>query len=207
MSITNGYATLAQFRTHMGDTTTKLSTELCERAISAASRAIDRYCGRRFWLDATATTRVYRPDDAYTAWVQDIGTTTGLIIATDTTGNGTFATTWASTDYQLEPLNADKGPDATAYAWWRITAIDRYTFPLSTLRTTLQVTAKHGWSAIPVDVEEACLIKASGLYERIKSPLGMASGISEFGVVRISRSDPDVVGLLQPYMKFDVRAI
>ena len=207
MAITNGYATLAQFRVHMGDTGTTLNTDLSERAIESASRAIDRWCGRKFWLDQNATDHYYRPDDAYMVWVDDIGTTSGLVIATDTTGDATFATTWASTDYELGPLNADQGGDSTAYAWTRIEAVDRYTFPVGSRRRPLKVTAKHGWSSVPKDVEEACLIKASSLFERRKSPMGMASGISEFGVVRISRSDPDVMGLLHPYVKLRVGAV
>lgn len=210
MSLSNSYATVAQFRVHMGDTGTALSTELAERALNASSRAVDHWCGRRFWLDPTVTVRYYKPteDEAHEADVQDIGVApTGLIVATDTAGDGTYATTWAATDYQLEPLNADQGADALAYSWNRIVAVDRYTFPPATRRHTLKVTARHGYSAIPTDVEEACLLKAASLFERRKSPTGMVSGISEFGVVRISAKDPDVVALLHPFVRFGVRAI
>ncbi|HET8684780.1 MAG TPA: hypothetical protein VFM54_23345 [Micromonosporaceae bacterium] len=210
MAITNGYATLAQLREHLGDTGTTLTAAVAERAIEAASRAIDRHCGRKFWLDAAVAVRVYRPDDAYVAWVDDIGTTTGLVIKTDTTGDGGYATTWASTDYQIEPLNADvvaAGDTVTPYAWWRIVAIDRYTFPRATRRHTLQVTARFGWSAIPDDVEQACLLKAAALYERRNSVQGVA-GFNGFGEVRISRfEDPDVAALVGPYVRHTVRAV
>jgi hypothetical protein len=43
MPITNGYAALADLRAHMGDTGTVLVTAVAERAIEAASRAIDRH--------------------------------------------------------------------------------------------------------------------------------------------------------------------
>jgi hypothetical protein len=204
--LTDAYCTLAELREHMGDTSTTLTAAVAERAINAASRAIDRHCGRWFYQEAAARVRVYRPDDAYEAWVDDISTTTGLVIKTDTTGDGTYATTWASTDYQLEPLNADivgSGSTVQPYAWWRIVAIDRYTYPSSTRRPTLQVTARFGWSAVPDDVQEACLIKAAALYERRNSPGGVA-GVDGFGVVRIGRSDPDVVELLGPYRRLDV---
>src|SRR5689334_3210749 len=117
VTVTNGYCTLAQLRTHFGDTGSGLSTELLERAINATSRAIDNYCGRRFWLDSTVQTRLYRPELDDLAWVDDIGTTTGLIIKTDSAADGTYATTWATTDYELQPLNADA--NGQAYAWWR----------------------------------------------------------------------------------------
>lgn len=199
MSVTNGYCTLAELRTHLGDTNTELSTELLERAINVTSRAIDKFCGRRFWLDTTVESRVYRPDHPFEAWVDDIGTTTGLVVKTDTTGDGTWATTWDAADYQLEPLNADMA-DA-AYAWWRIVAVDDKTFPVDDYRTTLQVTAKFGWSAVPDEIAEACLLRASAVFKRKDSPMGF-SNVGEFGPVRISRQmDPDVAALLSPYQR------
>lgn len=209
MAIVNGYTDLTNFRSHMGDTATTLTAAVAERAIEAASRAIDRHCGRWFYQEAATSVRVYRPDDPYTAWVDDISTTTGLVIKTDTTGDGTYATTWASTDYQLEPLNQDivgSGTTVQPYAWWRIVAIDRYTYPQSTRRHTLQVTAKYGWTAVPDDVELACLIMSAALYERRNSPSGI-HGIDGFGVVRVNQYDPDVQRLLAPYCKLRVGAL
>lgn len=204
MAVTNGYATVAELRTHFGDSGSALSLELLERAINATSRAIDRHCGRRFWQDASTQAKVYRPRDADIAWVDDISTTTGLVIATDTTGDGTYETTWASTDYQLEPLNA--ATESVAYAFWRIVAIDRYTFPVHNLRTTLQITARFGWSAVPDEVNEACLLRAASIFKRKEAVFGVA-GFNGFGEVRITRRDPDVMELLHPYVKIGVGAV
>lgn len=202
--VVHGYCTLAQLRAHLGDGSSNLSEALLTRAINATSRSIDKWCGRRFWQDSTVVVRTYRPDDPYIAWVNDISTTTGLVIKTDTTGDGTFATTWATTDYQLEPLDADDA-DA-AYAWWRIVAIDRYTFPTPVRRPTLQVTAKFGWAITPDEVEEACLLRAAAVFKRSEAVFGVA-GFGEFGVVRIGRQDPDVVELLSPFRRFDAVGI
>lgn len=191
----------------MGDTANVMTVAVGERAITAASRAIDKHCGyplRKFWLDSAATAKVYRPDDPYEAWVHDIGSTTGLVVETDTTGDNTYATAWDSADYQLEPLNADGG-DA-AYAWWRIVAVAAKTFPGGRYRPTLQVTAKWGWSAVPDDVHLACLIKAAALYERRNSPDGIHA-VDGFGAVRINRYDPDVLELLGPFQREYVGAI
>lgn len=200
MTVTNGYCTNAELRIHLGDAGTTLNAALLDRAVNAASRAIDKYCGRRFWQDSEPATRVYRPDDPYVAWVDDISTTTGLIVATDTAADGTYATAWTTDDYQLEPLTAagDSAP------WWRIVAVGGYTFPQGTRRATLQVTAKFGWAAIPDEVNAACLIRASSLFKRKEAPFGVA-GFSDLGVVRISRrGDPDVVDLLDPFVRHDV---
>ena len=203
MTVTNGYCTAAELRIHLGDAGTTLNATLLDRAVNAASRAIDKYCGRRFWQDSAVAARLYAPDDAYTAWVDDISTTTGLIVATDTTGDGAYATTWAASDYQLEPLTA--AGDSTP--WWRIVAIGSYTFPQGARRAPLQVTAKFGWASIPDEVNQACLIRAGALFKRREAPFGVA-GFSDLGVVRISRrGDPDVVELLDPFVRLDVRGV
>ena len=204
MAVTNGYCTRAELQQHFGDAGGKLDEDLLDRAINATSRAINRHCGRRFWQDSAVQAKVYRPRDTDIAWVDDISTTTGLIIATDTTGDGTYDTTWATTDYQLEPLNADT--DSEAHAWWRIVPIDRYTFPVDDRRTTLQVTAKFGWSAIPDDVNEACILRAAAIFKRKEAVFGVA-GFGQFGEVRITRRDPDVMELLHPYVKIGVGAV
>jgi hypothetical protein len=204
VAVTNGYCTVAELREHLGDDRQALNEALLERAINASSRAIDLWTGRRFWLDGTVTARSYRPDLTDVAWVDDIGSTTGLVIATDTTGDGSWATTWATTDYQLEPLNA--AVSGTGYAWWTIGAIDRYTFPVAARRPTLRVTALHGWSAVPDGVAEACLLKAASLFKRKDAPFGVA-GFGEFGAVRITRRDGDVIELLHPYVRLGVGAV
>lgn len=206
MAVTNGYATLAQLREHLGDAAATVSTEGLERALNATSRAIDKHCGRRFWIDATVKVRTYRPEEGDLAWIHDIGTTAGLVIKTDTAGDGTYATTWAATDYELGP-DPEAAVDEDAYAFWRVHAVDRYLFPLTGRARPVQVTAKFGWSAVPVDVEQACLIRAAAIFDRRESVNG-TKGFDQFGVVRISRKrDPDVCELLDNFIKIGVGAV
>lgn len=204
MALTNAYTTVADVRNQFSDTSLKLDVSQLERAINATSRAIDRFCGRRFWQDADVVARVYRPRYADHVFVDDISTDTGLIVKTDTTDDGTFDTTWDAADYDLEPRNLDvvaSGDTGDPFAWWQLVAIDDKAFPLSARRATLQVMARFGWSAVPDDVTEAAIIKASSLFRRKEAPFGVA-GFGDFGAVRISRTgDPDVVDLLHPYQR------
>lgn len=206
MAVTNGYCTLQELRDHFGDSADALPVTDLERAINATSRAIDLYCGRRFWRDAAdaLTTRVYRADDAYELDVADISSTTGLVIATDTTGDGTYSTTWTTSDYQLEPLNADV--DGGAYAWTRIVAVDDELFPVHERRTTVQVTARHGWSETPSQVNEACILRAAAIFKRREAVFGVA-GLNGFGDVRITRKDPDVIDLLHNFVRIRVGVV
>lgn len=177
-------------------------------AVNATIQAVIRYCGRSFEKVATAseTAKVYTRagegswrgiNSPTTAIVHDIWDTTNLAVKTDDGDDGTFETTWASTDYQLEPLNLLDGDTYSPY--WLIRAVDGRTFPTGNRRAALQVTAAWGWTAVPDDVKQAALIKAARIWSRRESPQGVA-GFGEFGVVRISRAqDPDVADLLSPF--------
>jgi len=213
VTISNGYTDQATFKSYMGLTVTTYDTFI-DQTITAASRAIDNYCQRRFWLDTNPVARTFEPQGLLTLDLNDdrdnplgaeIGDTTGLTIATDPGGTGTFSVTWAATDYQLLPQNA-------AYAfpeprpWTSVRAVGTKTFPwlVNTWLTHLnrvQITAKWGWPAIPATVTQACLIKSARLFHRKDSPQGVA-GFGEFGVVRISqKDDPDVCSMLDPYRR------
>jgi hypothetical protein len=197
------YATVGELRAALADDVRQaLDPGQLEQAIRSASRAVDDWCSRpggKFWLDPTATTKVYVTRDLHCAWVDDIGSSSGLVVKTDTAGDGSFAITWAASDYQLEPLNA--ASTGGAYTWNRIVAIGSQTFPYSLSygrRPTLQITARHGWSQVPDPVREAALLTAARLYRRKDAPFGIV-GADDFGAVRITRQDSDVVALLQPY--------
>lgn len=203
MAVVNGYCSVFDVREHIDDTSNTIPNAVIERAINAVSRAIDNYCGfplRRFWKDSTPTARDYVVDDPYVMFVTDIASKSGLTIQTDT-GDGTFSTTWASTDYQLTPLNADL--NGFAYAWTKVEAIGSRLFPFSsTGRPTLRITASHGWSAIPDEVYQACVIRTVSILKRKDAPFGVA-GFGEFGTsVRIRAEDPDVADLLMSFRRY-----
>jgi hypothetical protein len=198
MTVTNGYCTAADIRAELGDDASKLSSALVDKAANAASRAVDRHCHRRFWQDPAPVARTYRPCEPWRADVDDISTSAGLLVKTDTSGNGTWSTTWQIGDYSLEPLNADA--DGPAYAWWTIVSVGNQQFFSLPLRPSLQVTARWGWSQVPDDVAEATILKAVSLFKRKDAPFGVA-GFGDFGPVRITRKDPDVVDLLNGYIR------
>jgi len=205
MPVTNGYCTVEELRAWMGDTGTILSSDVLEKAINTASRAIDDFCGvgRKFWLDNTPIARDFRVREPNIAWVYDIGDLTGLKIETDDVGDGSFLTTWSSTDYDLSPFQEDTDK---AHTWYRIHAIGRQ-FPVNSIRRTLRVTAKWGWSAVPDQIKQATLMKANILVLRKDSPYGVA-GFSEYGVVRLNRSeDPEITRLIAPFVRSNVVAI
>ena len=200
MAITNGYTTLNEFKAYLFPSANYGSAEdaQMEGAIEAASRIIDNFTNRRFFLDASVSERVYYSDTPIRCTVDDFSTITGLIIKVDTGDNGTFDQTWASTEYILEPLNATVG-GVTDQPYNTIIATIPKLFPVTGRRPRIQVTAKWGWAAVPHSIEQACLIQASRLYRRAQTPEGFAAG-EGFGAIRVSTLiDPDVKMLISPF--------
>lgn len=199
------YVDTDTFSDYLGGTNAT-SEILLEMAVNSASRAVDGYCQRKFTLDATPVARTFVPDDLLNLRdLPDIGSTDGLVLKTDPSGDGTYEIVWSASDYQLLPQNA---PYATPEAkpWTAIRAVGTKTFPwlVNTWLTHLdrvQITACWGWPAVPDAVIQATLIKAARIYFRKDSPQGVA-GFDQFGPVRISRQDdPDVMNLLSDYRR------
>lgn len=196
MPLRNPYCQITDIRDQLGDEGAKLDPDLIERAINATSRAIERHCGRRFWADPTPIPRLYVATRPRALNVADISTTTNLMVETDRSAAGAW-TALDTSAYHLEPLNADA--DGPAYAWRRIVIDAGPPFPVHPRRPLVCVTARWGWSALPDDIAEAAILKATSLFKRREAPFGVA-GFGEFGAVRITRADPDVVELLEPYV-------
>jgi hypothetical protein len=192
------YATLPEFRDHIGvsDNVSGRDPQLTA-ALEAASSAIDQWCERTFNVVAggdAASARIYRTPVRDVLRVDDIVDTTGLVVE-----SSIDAVTWssvASVNYALNPLHPQTG--------WPYTGIEfiscvgsRYT----------RVTARYGWSAVPAAIKTATLMQAHRLYKRISSPTGV-EGVADFGPVRVSRVDPDISALIQPYRRLgNVRGI
>ncbi len=197
MTLTNAYLTLPQFKSMTGKTTVT-DDPTAEMAINAASRAIDAVCERRFYADAAATARVYTPDDWYEVRVDDFHTITGLAVKTDPGDDGTYETTWSTTDYELYPLNGIvSGIEGWPYT--RIRAVEGRTFPCGQ-RATVQVTAQWGWATVPAAVVQACSLVANDYWKSKDAPFGIA-GVDGDGIVARIRSNPQIRGLLAPYIK------
>jgi hypothetical protein len=199
VTIVNGYATRPEFQAwSQSDSSTKF--DQMDSVVTAASRAIDEYCQRRFYQDGTVPAPVTRTFMAVDGRFLRLGPFNDLVslstLKTDAAGDGTFETTWTTTDYELGPLDRPPGRPYT-----QIDTIAGLQFPTSQRpgrSARVEVTGVWGWAAIPPEVHNACLIKAARLFTRMQSPNGIA-GVDAFGPVRINRSeDGDVITLLDP---------
>ena len=164
MALTHPYLTLQELQDLARDQLTAYDTEY-QRAIAAASRQIDDYCGRHFWKEETPSERLFRPDEVDLLWTGDFATTDDLVVKTDEDGDGVFETTWSATDWQAEPFERMNGRP-----YERIAAVGGRDFPVDCTTTSrgrrrsrrarVQVTAQWGWPEVPWEVKQACAILA-----------------------------------------------
>jgi hypothetical protein len=163
MTITNGYATLPEFKAYVTGPGSTISTDsgddaVIESIIEGASRYIDRETLRTFYARA-AEARLQDVPDGQTLYVDDdlFSIDTGGLV----NGDGTVI---VAANYQLLPLN--KSPKyairlnlSSSYAW----AISSSTGASG----AISVTGSWGYSATaPHDIRLACLTIAKGVYNR-----------------------------------------
>jgi hypothetical protein len=193
--VANEYVTLDELKAQFGiEPADDARDAELNRARASASRSIDKTTGRRFWLDEEPVQRVFNPrgrivreTDGELFLVDDIGSAAGLVVET-----GSGASWSAVTGYESSPDNAlaEGRP---------VTGLLRVFGTWGTSTSRLRITAQFGWPAVPDDIHEAALILASRLFKRKDSPEGII-GSAEWGVRNLSRRDPDVWNLIEPYI-------
>ena len=194
------YATLSELKVFVGippaDTADDAALTL---ALDSATAQVDGWCDRTF--TAAVATRLYTPDYGDYLDVDPISTATGLVVATDDNGDGTFETTWTvNTDFRLDPANAV----ANGEPFTRLVGLGTRRFWTSQYRPTVSVTASFGWpgGTPPAPVKLATLIQSSRLFKRKDAPFGVAGSV-EFGseLRLLNELDRDAQNLLRPYRR------
>lgn len=167
-------------------------------AIEGTCRWIERRCKRVFRQVHEA--RVFEVDDPYNVSLGHYNDLTGVIaLSTDADGDGVFETVWPSSAYEVRSPQRSKFPeDAPANA---LRALGQ-SFPQNTTLggriERIKVDGLWGWESVPDPIRQAAKIMAARIVKRKEAPEGVM-GMGQFGVVRVSRSDPDVNALIEPY--------
>jgi hypothetical protein len=172
-----------------------------ELAIAAASRAVDRHCGRQFGLIAAPEARYFTAQwhTRLARWVvpvEDVMTTTGLLIAYDEDLDETFGS--SITDYVMQPRNNA----AVSLPWSMIAVSTESTTQPCGYADAVRVTARWGWTAVPDPVKQATLMQASRLLSRRDSPFGIAGSPEAGSELRLQEKvDPDVKVVLRTFQR------
>lgn len=188
------YGDLATLKAMLGITDTTRDT-LLNLELATATQQINDMCGRSFTASTTiATSKVLtaynRVDGEGNLRVPDIGDVTGLVVET---GSPASWSTTVATAYYPAPENAIAG--GSPVTWLR----SGYLQTPWSYNPYVRVTARWGWPATPAPVTKAALLLASRLYARRLSPEGV-TGSQDWGGIRVTRTDADVMALLSPYM-------
>lgn len=187
--IVDGYLTSDQAVAYIGQAFSA-PTDFIDDCVTAASRLIDNYTGRRFHVDEVATARTY--DTTGTACI-DIDDVTSVSALEVDDGTGSWSTSYTSSDYQL----------TSAVRGWPYSSIcllaDTFPSPSAGVRSDrVRVTGIWGWAAVPAEVSAACRLLTAELVKLRDAPLGVAG--AEFGVVYTRRDMPSRARqLLDPY--------
>lgn len=197
MAIANGYCTLAEVKAALR-ITDGTDDALLENTIEGASRRIDGYCGRKFYQQ-NATVSLYAFDSYTLPTQEDLVSVTTL--KTDDNGDGVFETLLVEgVDFQLEPLdrNITDQPVRT------VKMIGGKTFPLYSVPAlpSAQIVGVWGWSAIPDDIREACVLLSMRGFARYNAALGVV-GFADMAI-QVRAVDPDVRDFLNPYRRFGI---
>jgi len=190
------YAQLYELKNRLGITDNVHDDDLTEK-LAGASREVEDHTSRQFNDAGEVSARVYVPTSRCLAEVDDFHTIAGLIIETDESDTGSYDLTWATTDYQLEPLNGIVDGQI-GWPFYDIKAVASKYFPFGR-RAGLRVTAQWGWASVPDPVKDATLILAAESFKLREAPFGVA-GFGEFGVVRV-RDMPLVGRKLRKYVR------
>lgn len=172
------------------------------RAVTSASRAVDKATHRQFGLVASVEARVYpacwnRYTGRWQVRIDDLMTTTGLVVATDPDEDESFSGA-VGTDYVLRDRNA--AAKGMAWTWLDITSASAE--QPSAGEHLVEVTARWGWTEVPDTVVNATLLQASRFAARRDSPYGITGGGDQTPAIRLmDRTDPDVTVMLRPYRR------
>lgn len=194
------YCSLDDLKTRLGISDNDDDVTL-DAIIDAVSGWIEKYCGRRFSVPTEDETHYITADGWDCIWPGDIVSVTTL--ATDATGNRTYAQAWAATDFDLLPANAALTDEP--YTRIQTTPMGLYQFP--TLTNSVRITGRWGWPVTPAPVNEACLLQCERVFKRRDAPFGV-TGSSEMGqLMVIPRLDPDVQLLLNSFRSLRGRRV
>jgi hypothetical protein len=170
-------------------------------AVEAASRAVDRACNRSFGLAPAPEARHYTAeyDRHLGLWlvdIDDVQTTTGLVVELDNDRDGAAETT--VTAYQLAPVNSTDRP------YIRIEFLPGAPVKPNGVRHGVKVTARWGWTEVPDSIVLATLTQASRFYARRENPSGPLQSKKVDDVSygwHATDLDSDVATLVAPYRR------
>lgn len=209
MSINNGLVTVADYEQFVGASAPYAGDRLAmvEDAIGTSSRWVEAHTGRQFHKSDTsgspvATARYFDSFDGCHVYFTDAYSVTA--IAGDTSDDGSYATAWSASNYQLLPVGGFD-PLLGAVPYTALRAFSTVTVPWASTyqrEGLVRVTALWGWTSVPDPVQRATLTLAQDI---VRDPEARFGGLTVTDVGILGRStNPRVMQLLAPYVRVEL---
>lgn len=165
MAIGDAYNTASVYRTMIGKTDSGQDADILID-LKAISRYLEGKLGRFFNKDAADVARAYvAPATASSIWIDDLSAAP-TSIKIDDDQDGVYETALAATDYELWPLNADKGSEPRPFM--KICLTPWGTRSAFYEGDRIEITGKFGWPAVPDAIQRATIQLTAIL--RLESP-------------------------------------
>ena len=207
MAIVNGYVSLAELKTYIGLSGSGQDDNL-ENAIEGASRLIDKVTGRKFWQDSSVVAKYYTPIHDVYLMVDDISTTTGLVVQLDTTDDGSYDTTMTlDTDFILKPLNPEYiGTDSGTDYYAPFNELNILTTRSDErfdhlIPKNVKIQAKWGYAVVPDAIKQATLIQGLRYFKRKDTPFNVFGNEQTGQQELFNKIDPDAMQLIKGFVK------
>lgn len=203
MTVTNGYIQTELLQAHIDPSGqarwTAADVFNQELAIEAASRWIDEKTNTRFYTPVADDTRYYTARLWSMLYLDDdlVSITT---LKTDDDDDGTYETTWTTSDYNLLPTNA--AADSKPYRAIQLDRNSSLSFP-TYVQQGVQIVGRFGYqdgssTNAPATIRQACLLLSHRLWKRKDAIFGVA-GAAGIGVTTVTAqigADADIMALL-----------
>lgn len=182
--------------------------QLFEFAIGVASREIDNYLKRKpgaFKVESN-TTRYFAGNGKWYLWFKGMNPELAALPATvacaesgqydSVAGSGGSYTTWAVTDYYLEPENALEDGLPFLKMCVNVMTGNKSFFP--PYPRSVKITGRWGFSVeVPPEIEKATQIQAMRFFKRAQQAFADAGAITEFVKAQfVKELDPEVKTIL-----------
>lgn len=187
----------------IGDTN---DDSLITSTLDAIELAIENHTGRFFYQDGTGQSpaeRTYIAEEADVLFTDDIVSVSQVTIDDD--DDDVVDTDLASSDWRLEPINADK-------VSWPFTRLVRKLGNSDSwvVGRMVRVKGVFGWPSVPEDVVRAVVMQTERIVKvQREAPFGVAPvpGFEGAGIRMMNRLDPNVETMLAPYVRVSVGVI
>lgn len=188
MTISNGYATLAEFKAWVtvrgGSTSTDSADDaVIEDIVEAVSRKIDNLTGTHFYKDTNDATRYFEAKSSGACEVFPLSAAP-TTVSVDYNNTRTY-TDFAASDFELEPVSALL--DGKPYTEILLNPNSAQYFP--TNRRGVKVVAKFGWPSVPDDIKDDCLAIAHNVWMNRSGQVGSGKMTVTAGGVVIRPED------------------